>query len=90
MEFTEYHKMRNEGLGASDVYAAAVKAGMREIDRIRMIRTVFNLSLREAKEVIVVASGHEQSLSAHQRALKNSFERVLENDIQNRDGLSKE
>ncbi len=42
---------------------------MGDIDAIRMLRTVFGLSVREAKEAMIVGSGTAESLSSHEEAL---------------------
>lgn len=51
---------------------------MGDIDAIRMIRAVFGLSLREAKEAMIVGSGTAESLEAHQEAIARELEQELE------------
>lgn len=54
-EFSNYEQLRLAGKTAAEVYAAAKAHGMEDIRAIRMLRTVFGMSLGEAKEAIGVA-----------------------------------
>ena len=50
-EYTEYEKMKSQGIEPVDIYLAAKKNGMPFIRTIRMLRSLFNLSLVDAKRV---------------------------------------
>ncbi len=49
--FAKYREMREQGASPRQVYLTAKGDGLDEITLIRLVRTVFNLSLREAKQV---------------------------------------
>ncbi|MBX3387808.1 MAG: hypothetical protein KF768_14675 [Phycisphaeraceae bacterium] len=72
-EFEEYESLRRSGSSAVEVYCAARSAGMNDIDAIRMLRTVFGLSLGEAKEAMLVGSGVADSLEDHEDALADGL-----------------
>jgi ribosomal protein L7/L12 len=61
--------MRDGGTSPHDVCLIAIAAGLSDIQQIRMLREVFDLSLVEAKEVMVVASGLGTSLDDYQARL---------------------
>lgn len=77
-EFEQYEALKRAGLSPATVYRAAHGAGMGDIDAIRMIRAVFGLSLREAKEAMIVGSGTAESLEAHEAAIARELEQELE------------
>jgi hypothetical protein len=68
-EFSEYERKREEGADAIAVYRAARADGLTEIDSIRMLRDVFTMSLRQAKEVTIVATGTARNLAEHEQQL---------------------
>jgi hypothetical protein len=65
-DFSKYERMKEAGSAPEDVYREAVKSGVDPITRIRMIRAVYSLSPREAKEVWVRAEGEAESLHEYQ------------------------
>lgn len=68
-EFAECEEMRRRGSSPVDVCVAARAAGMNDIEVIRMLRVVFDSTLAEAKEALLVASGTAGSLREHEEAL---------------------
>ncbi len=54
---TRYLAMRDGGATAAEVHAAAVSDGVDRIEVIRLLREVFGLDLRQAKEAIARAEG---------------------------------
>jgi len=65
-DFSKYETMKNAGASAEDVYREALKSGVDPITRIRLIRAVYSLSPRQAKEVFVIAEGQAESLDEFQ------------------------
>jgi hypothetical protein len=57
-DFTKYRRMRDEGADAAAVCRCAVNDGVDPIPRLRMLRAVFGLDLRDAKEVMIAVEGH--------------------------------
>lgn len=55
-ELEKYEVMRDHGATASEVYLAARAEGMDEITSIRMLRSVFALSLLQAKDATLRAT----------------------------------
>lgn len=50
--FVRYERLRDAGLGTAAIYQAAKRDGLDDISTIRALRQTFNLSLREAQNVI--------------------------------------
>ena len=50
-EFDIYQTMKLQGADALAAYSAAKVAGLDQITSIRMLRTVYSLSLEEAKKI---------------------------------------
>lgn len=64
--FSKYETMRDRGAGPEDVYRAAAQNGTDSVTLIRVIRAVFSLSPRQAKEVVVRAEELADSLDEYQ------------------------
>lgn len=67
--FSKYEAMKQAGVVAEQVYLQAVRDNIDPITRIRLIRSVFSLSAREAKEVTIRAEGESESLDQFQEEL---------------------
>jgi len=65
-DFSKYESMKNSGASPEQVYREAVRDGWDSIGRIRLVRAVFSLTPREAKEVFVRAEGQGDSLQQYQ------------------------
>ena len=65
-DFSNYEKLRDAGTSPEDVYREAARNGIDAINRIRLIRAVYSLSPKEAKEVWVRAEGEAESLDEYQ------------------------
>jgi len=65
-DFTRYEAMRDAGEDPKAVYHVAKSDGHDEIASIRMLRSVFSLSLAEAKEVTLIGDGLADNLSQYQ------------------------
>ncbi|MDX1951094.1 MAG: hypothetical protein SFY81_02855 [Verrucomicrobiota bacterium] len=76
-EFEKYKELKVAGKTPAEVFQIARKDGVDEIKMIRLLRQVFNLSLTEAKEVIVNGKTGG-SLSAHQQSLAKPVEQALD------------
>jgi hypothetical protein len=77
---SKYEAMRDTGATPGQVYLTAIEDGLREIDCIIILRRVFDLSLIDAKEVTIVASGVASSLDEHQQRLAEDLAKLLELD----------
>lgn len=76
-DFTRYHAMRHSGVLPEDIYRAALRDGVDSITRIRLLRAVCSLSLREAKEVILRAEGQSATIDEFQQGIADTIERKL-------------
>jgi ribosomal protein L7/L12 len=76
-DFREYELMKAAGIDAKMVFVYARKIGLEPFAQIRMLRSVFGLSLVEAKEVTVTADGASVSLSEHQEKLFPALKEAL-------------
>ena len=65
--FLKFEKMRDSGLSPRDVSGAAIEDGFDFVQNLAMLRSVFGLDLRPAKEAWVQAKGFADSLSEYQR-----------------------
>ncbi|MCI0455507.1 MAG: hypothetical protein L0Z62_00840 [Gemmataceae bacterium] len=61
-DFSQYAQMRDSGVSPRDVYLAAGADGLDDLTRLRLLRRVFGLSLKEAKQV----SGAAEALDRKQ------------------------
>jgi len=76
-DFRKYKQMRDDGALPGGVYRAARNDGVDKVTLIRLLRRVFDLSLAQAKEVTIVASGRADALSEHQAVLIPALEDAL-------------
>jgi hypothetical protein len=76
--FDEFIQMKAAGVGAKTAFLYAGKLGLDYFAQIRMLRSVFNLSLVEAKEVSVTADGSSLTLEEHQAKLFPALKAVLD------------
>ena len=76
--FLQYESMRDAGSSPEEVYRAATRDGLDSITRIRLIRAVYSLSLREAKEVWVRAEDVAESLTQHQAKAAEVVSQIIE------------
>jgi ribosomal protein L7/L12 len=75
-EFPKFIAMRDSGVSCADVYREGKREGLSEIESIRMLRVVFGLTLAEAKEVTITASGTALSLADHEAATAAELGRI--------------
>lgn len=75
-EFAHYESLQRSGTSPPEVYRVARSAGMGDVDVIRMLRAVFGLSLRDAKEAMVVGGGTAANLAAHEQAIADELSDV--------------
>ncbi|WP_394838414.1 hypothetical protein LVJ94_16040 [Pendulispora rubella] len=72
-EFAKYVKIREQGFVAADAYRIARVDGLSVIESIRMLRAVFALSLSDAKEVTIVASGTASNIAEHEARIASKL-----------------
>lgn len=72
--FSKYELRRDSASTAEQVYQETVHDGIDAITRIRLIRAIFSLSPREAKEVMVRAEGLAESLDQYQERIAKAIE----------------
>ena len=73
-----YESLRDAGSSPAEVYRAAQRDGFDRIQQARMLRYVFDLSLAQVKEIMIVADGRARSLEEHQENLIPEIEAALE------------
>jgi hypothetical protein len=74
-DFSKYEAMKRSGSSADEVFREAVGDGVDPISRVRLIRAVFGLTPREAKDVVVRGEGVASSLDRHQERLAEELSR---------------
>jgi hypothetical protein len=72
----KYAVMRDRGATPNEVWIAAVEDNLDWIERVRIVRRVFGLSLEEAKEVGILAMGLADSLSGYQERFIPAIEQL--------------
>ncbi len=77
-EFSRYESLRQEGHSPAEVYRRASADGVDQIGCFRLLRQVFDLSLVEAKRVIVKVDTGADSLEEHQETLLPGLEKATE------------
>lgn len=68
-DFQKYKEFADQGATPNDISLAAKAEGGHFIERIKLVRQIFGLSLKEAKEVTIVADGLGTSLDDYQAKL---------------------
>lgn len=86
-DFHKYAEMRDRGVGSVDVYRTGVADGLDTFARVRMLRKVFNLSLDQAKEVIIIGDGIATSSNVHQERIAMQIEESSQ--VKPKDGLAR-
>lgn len=83
-EFRKYEMLRDAGKSAKDTYLQARADDLTTIECIRMLETVFKLSLVQAKDVMVVGDGLGKSLDDYEEKVITGLHNIikLEDDTQ--------
>jgi hypothetical protein len=76
-DFSKYESLKSSGASAESVYREAINDGVDAITRIRMIRRVFSLSLRDAKEILVRIEYGAKSLEEHQEQFVSEAQKFV-------------
>lgn len=80
-DFKKYEILHNQGIMPLETCLLAKSDGLSLAERIRMLRSIFNLSLIQAKEIEVMASTGASSLLEHQEKLANTLNQILNDSI---------
>lgn len=75
----EYEEMRLRGDAPDAVFLVAERSHD-TMTAIRIVRSVFNLSLAQAKEVMIRVHGGAKTLSEHQESLLPALRTVLRDE----------
>ncbi len=81
-KYYKYSLMREAGLTAKEVFLEAERDGLDFFECLPMLSSVCQISLLEAKEVMVCAHGEVSSLVEHQESLIPALEEVLRDDME--------
>jgi hypothetical protein len=79
-EFTKYEQMKAAGAAAVEVYRSAKESGLTDIECLRMLRVVFDLTFVDAKRVVVATDEEGASLEDHQQQLVDSLREALKDE----------
>jgi hypothetical protein len=80
MDVSVFVRMREDGLGPDEVVRRAIVMGHGHIECVFIVRKVFELSLREAKEALVVGTGAASTLEEHEARVAADLALYLEED----------
>jgi hypothetical protein len=84
-DFTKYASLRRDGTGAEDAYLIAKRDGLDLFGRIRMLRSVYGLSLESAKRISVEADTGE-SYEDVLAKLADALKEVLDEEFDPKNG----
>ncbi|NRA28031.1 MAG: hypothetical protein HRU10_12380 [Opitutales bacterium] len=76
-DFSEFEIMKAANVSAEMAYLYSKKIGLDLFTQIRMLRSVYEMSIQEAKEVTIKASGTSKTLSEHQEKLFPALKNIL-------------
>ncbi len=79
-DFSAYARLKARGRSAEEAYAEATRKGLDPFACIRMLRSVYGLSLVQAKEVTVIIANDSSSLVEHQARLLPELKRALRDE----------
>jgi hypothetical protein len=77
-DFSIYEQMRTNGSSPQEVYLTAKSDGHNFMVCIRLLRRVFDLSVFEAKEVIVIGNEWGTSRNEYQGKIEDILEKYFE------------
>jgi hypothetical protein len=77
-EFKKYSELAEQGATPNDISLAAKADGVGFMERLKLVRQIFALSVKEAKEVTIVADGLGTSLDDYQAKLVPALEKAIE------------
>jgi hypothetical protein len=84
-EFQKYEAMRNAEKSPKDTYLQARADDLTTIECIRMLQEVFNLSLIQAKEVMVIGDGLADSLDAYEEKVITGLHNIVKLEEEDQD-----
>lgn len=79
-EYATYEKLRDAGGKPDDIYLAMKADGLDYLERLKLLRLLFDLSLVESKEIAVIADGLATSLDVYQQKFVPALKEFLEKD----------
>ena len=79
----DYDSMQRDGLSPFTAYERHRQAGRQRLESMAAVKLDFELSLAEAKEVMIIAEGSADSLWDHQEKLAE----LIEDELANLDDL---
>lgn len=82
-EFQKYESLRDAGTSPKDTYLQARADDLTTISCIRMLQEVFNLSLVQAKEVMVIGDGLADSLDAYEEKVITGLHNIVKLEEEN-------
>ncbi len=74
----KYEQLKTTGASPEEVYRIAEADGLNSIQRIKLVKQLYSLGLKEAKQVSIVASGVASSLDEHQSNLADALQEALD------------
>ncbi len=84
-DLTKYFELKERGFTAREVLAIAQEDGL---DSLKVILQVFNLSLREAKEIFMTTKSNERHLAFHEPLMNDLDKMNEETNLENQGGNS--
>lgn len=77
IDLTEYHNLKAEGRSTSDCLAHAKAQNLNLFEKIFILREVFELSLIDAKEIVICDATKYDSIESYQEKLLHGLEQAL-------------
>jgi hypothetical protein len=85
LDLTKYIELKERGFTAREVLAIAQEDGL---DVLKVILQVFNLSLREAKEIFMTTKSNERHFVFHEQLMDDLDKMNEEINLENQGGIS--
>ena len=79
-DFFKYEKFKQQGLTPRNVCSIAKEDGLDAFARIKMLRSVYKLSLSEAKEVYIQVETNSENLVEHQEKIIPGLKKIFKDD----------
>lgn len=77
-DFSEYKQLADAGTDAHSVFQKATQNGLNTLECLKMLRAVYNLSFRDAKEVMIQSRGYADNLEEHQHKLSAELQKYID------------
>lgn len=80
LDLQQYQRLKNDGFSPVNVYLEAKNAGETELNSLIILRKVFEISSREAKEISIKAYDENGSIADNQQKIAEQLKKLVDNE----------